>query len=225
MPRPIIPSPPVPHISILPPPIPRSRPLPVLPRSLPPPLLPQPLPSLRTPTPSLHRPLLPSPQRLHIRIPLQSRQPQRLPHLILLPLLHLPQLLRALLCLVLAVVIALGVPRQIPPALPPADRRFEAVAQVILPVGGGGHVGPAEVGAAAAGAFFADGLEEVHCHRIGGGGACVLIQRWWVVGCCWKKVWADAVRGGDGSIPRGSDCHHFRHATLEASIQGESTLR
>lgn len=40
------------------------------------------------------------------------------------------------------------------------------MAQIVFSVGRGGHVVPFEVAAAAAGALFADGGEEIHC---GGG--------------------------------------------------------
>lgn len=104
-----------------------------------------------------------------IRIrPIRHRQPQRPRHSILLRLFNLLHLFAFPLLLLLGPlfgrelgVFGFGVPVEAFVLLPAADGRHDGVAEVVFAVGGGFDIVPAEVDAAA-GAFFAHGLEEVH---------------------------------------------------------------
>jgi hypothetical protein len=119
-------------------------------------------------------------KRFRIRAPIRYRKSQSSRHSVFFSLLHFPQLLLPLLALFrcnllrrLVCVVGLSIPIQIFALLPASNRSHERVAEIVLALRIVFHVVPFEVDAAA-GAFFADRLEEIHGGRLtpsGGGGA------------------------------------------------------
>lgn len=107
-------------------------------------------------------------KRLRIRAPIRYWESKSPRHGILFSFLHFPQLLFPLLALFccnllrrLVRIVGLGVPIQIFALLPASNRGHERVAEIVFALRIVLHVVPFEVDAAAR-AFLADRLEEIH---------------------------------------------------------------
>jgi hypothetical protein len=107
-------------------------------------------------------------KRFRIRAPVRYRKSKSPRHSIFLGFLDFPQLLLPLLALFrcdllrrLVRIVGLSIPIQIFALLPASNRGHERVAKIVFALRVVLHVVPFEVDAAA-GAFFADRLEEIH---------------------------------------------------------------
>jgi hypothetical protein len=107
-------------------------------------------------------------KRFRICAPVRDWEPKCSCHSIFLRLLHFPQLLLPLLALFccyllrrLVRIVSLSIPIEVFPFLPAPNGSHERVPKIVLALRIALHIVPFEVDAAA-GAFFADSLEEIH---------------------------------------------------------------